>query len=70
VLGPKGMPPAVVKKVHDAVAVAYADPAVKEWMAKQGNTIKVSTPDEAQASIRRDLAKYAALAKKINLESQ
>src|SRR5262245_49706614 len=50
VIGPKGMSPAAVKKAHEAVVAAFADPGVKEAMAKQGNTIHVSTPEQAQAA--------------------
>jgi tripartite-type tricarboxylate transporter receptor subunit TctC len=70
VIGPKGLPPAQVKKVHDAVVQAFNDPAMKEAMAKQGNTINISSPEEAQAAFRRELAKYAALVKKVGLEPQ
>lgn len=70
VIGPKGLSPAAVKKVHDAVSTAFADPAVKETMAKQGNTIRVTTPEQAQAAFRSELAKYAALVKKVGLEPQ
>lgn len=70
VIGPKGMSPANVKKAHDAVVAAFADPAVKDVMAKQGNTIKVSTPEQAQAAFHTELAKYAALVKKVGLEPQ
>ena len=70
VIGPKGMSGAHVKKAHDAVVAAFADPAVKETMAKQGNTINVSTPEQAQAAFRNELAKYAALVKKVGLEPQ
>ncbi|MEO5670230.1 MAG: tripartite tricarboxylate transporter substrate binding protein [Ramlibacter sp.] len=70
VIGPKGMSAASVKKAHDAVVVAFADPTVKETMAKQGNTINISTSDQAQAAFRRELAKYAALVKKVGLEPQ
>lgn len=70
VIGPKGLPPAQVKKAHDAVVAAFVDPAVQETMAKQGNTIAISTPEEAQAAFRRELAKYAALVKKVGLEPQ
>ena len=52
VIGPKGMSPATVKKIHEAVVAAFADPAVKEAMAMQGNTIRVSTPEHAQAAFR------------------
>ncbi|NML47172.1 tripartite tricarboxylate transporter substrate binding protein [Ramlibacter sp. G-1-2-2] len=70
VIGPKGMSPANVKKAHDAVTAAFADPAVKDVMAKQGNTIKVSTPEQAQSAFHTELAKYAALVKKVGLEPQ
>jgi tripartite-type tricarboxylate transporter receptor subunit TctC len=70
VVGPKGMTPALVKKVHAAVVSAFNDPVVKDAMVKQGTVVNVSTPEEAQATVHRDLAKFAALAKKINLEPQ
>jgi tripartite-type tricarboxylate transporter receptor subunit TctC len=70
VIGPKGLPPAQVKKAHEAVVAAFADPAVKETMAKQGNTINISTPEQAQAAFRSELQKYAALTKRVGLEPQ
>lgn len=70
VIGPKGMSAASVKKAHDAVVAAFADPVVKETMAKQGNTIAISTPEQANAAFRSELAKYAALVKKVGLEPQ
>lgn len=70
VIGPKGLSAANVKKAHDAVVAAFADPAVKEAMAKQGNTINISTTEQAQAAFRSELAKYAALVKKVGLEPQ
>jgi tripartite-type tricarboxylate transporter receptor subunit TctC len=70
VIGPKGMSAASVKKVHDAVVAAFNDAAVKEAMAKQGNTINVTTTEQAQADFRTERAKYAALVKKVGLEPQ
>ncbi|TFZ07806.1 Bug family tripartite tricarboxylate transporter substrate binding protein [Ramlibacter humi] len=70
VIGPKKLDAANVKKAHDAVVAAFNDPAVKDAMAKQGNTIAISTPEEAQAAFKRELAKYAALVKKVGLEPQ
>jgi tripartite-type tricarboxylate transporter receptor subunit TctC len=70
VIGPKGMSAANVKKAHDAVVAAFNDPAVKDAMAKQGNTIQVSTSEQAHAAFRSELAKYAALVKKVGLEPQ
>lgn len=70
VIGPKGMSAASVKKAHDAVVAAFNDPVVKETMAKQGNTITISTPEQAQSAFRSELGKYAALVKKVGLEPQ
>jgi tripartite-type tricarboxylate transporter receptor subunit TctC len=70
VIGPKGMSQAMIKKVRDAVVAAFNDPAVKEAMAKQGNTISISTTEQAQAAFRTELAKYATLVKKVGLEPQ
>jgi tripartite-type tricarboxylate transporter receptor subunit TctC len=60
VVGPKGMSAADVKRVHDALTAAFADPAVKEVMAKQGNTINISTTEFAQSYFRSEKDKYAS----------
>ena len=70
VIGPKNMNPATVRRAHDAVVAAFKDPAVMEAMAKQGNTINVSTPEQAQSAFQTELAKYAALVKKVGLQAQ
>jgi tripartite-type tricarboxylate transporter receptor subunit TctC len=70
VLGPKGMSAAAVKKVNDALVQAFNDPAVKETMAKQGNTIAISTPEHAQRTFRSEMERFAALVKKVGIEPQ
>lgn len=70
VIGPKGLNPAAVKRVHEAVVAAFKEPAVMEAMTKQGNIVKISSPADATAVFRSDLQKYAALAKKVGLEPQ
>ena len=70
VIGPKSMPPVEVSRVHDAVGAAFADPAVKEAMAKQGNVINVSTSDYARDFFTTELAKYATIVKKAGIEPQ
>jgi tripartite-type tricarboxylate transporter receptor subunit TctC len=70
VIGPKGLSPASVTKAHDAVVAAFNDATVKEAMVKQGNTIHISSPEQAQAMFRSELQKYAALVKKVGLEPQ
>ncbi len=70
VLGPKGMSAADTKRVHDALVTAFNDPAVREAMAKQGNTINISTTDFAQSYFRSEKEKYAKLVKKAGIELQ
>ena len=70
VLGPKGMTAADVKRVHTALVAAFADPLVKEAMAKQGNVIDISSSEFAQGYFKSELAKYAKLVKKAGIELQ
>jgi tripartite-type tricarboxylate transporter receptor subunit TctC len=67
VIGPAKLPPAEVKRVHDAVVAAFTSAEVCEAMDKQGNIIKPSTPEEAAKYFRSEAAKYAALVKKANV---
>ena len=64
------MSAAEVTRAHDAVVATFADPAVKEAMAKQGNVINVSSSDFAKDFFRTELAKYAAIVKKAGVEPQ
>ncbi len=70
VVGPKGMSAANVNRVHDAVVAAFADAAVKDTMAKQGNTINIGSVEQAQSGFRTELAKYAALVKKAGIQPE
>jgi len=70
VIGPAKLPEADVKRINAAVATAFASPDVTDAMAKQGNSISVSTPEYAGLFIRSEMAKYAAIVKKIGLEPQ
>lgn len=70
VVGPKGLPPAEVKRVHDAVVQAFNAPEVREAMAKQGNTIAVTTPQAAADYFRSEMVKYAQLVKQAGVQVQ
>ena len=70
VVGPPKMQAADVKRIHDAFVVAFASPDVKEAMAKQGNTIDISTPEYAKEFFPKEMAKYARLVKKAGVELQ
>jgi tripartite-type tricarboxylate transporter receptor subunit TctC len=70
VVGPKGLSAAEVQRVHAAVVSAFADPTVKEAMAKMGNVIHVAPSDQAMPFFRSEMAKYAKLVKKAGVELQ
>ncbi|MGM9490862.1 Bug family tripartite tricarboxylate transporter substrate binding protein [Ideonella sp. YS5] len=67
VVGPKGLPAAEVKRLHDAFVAAFNAPEVKEAMAKQGNDIHPGTPEAAAAFFRSEVAKYARLVAKAGI---
>ena len=70
VLGPKNLPAAQVKRMHDALVAAFDAPEVKEAMAKQGNVIHVSTPEQALATFRQEGARFGELVKKTGVTAQ
>ena len=70
VIGPKGLPPAEVQRIHAAVVAAFNDPAVKETMDKQGNIINITPADRAMPFFRSEKARYAQLVKKAGVEAQ
>lgn len=70
VVGPKGLPAAEVQRIHAAVTAAFADPAVKDTMARQGNVINVQPADKALPFFRSEMAKYAQLVKKAGVQAQ
>jgi tripartite-type tricarboxylate transporter receptor subunit TctC len=70
VIGPKGLAPAEVQRVHEAVLAAFGDAEVKEAMARQGNVINVGAADKAMPFFRNELAKYAQIVKKAGIEAQ
>ncbi len=69
-IGPKGLPAADVKRIHQAVTIAFTSPEVKEAMAKQGNTINISSTEQAAPFFKSEMLKYAKLVKKAGIELQ
>lgn len=68
VIGPAKMPAAAVKRIHGGFMTALATPEVKEAMAKQGNTINPTSPEEAAQFFRSELAKYATVVKRAGIK--
>jgi tripartite-type tricarboxylate transporter receptor subunit TctC len=70
VAGPKGLPADQVKRINAAFVTAFNTQEVKDAMAKQGNTINISTPEVAAAHFKNELMRYAALVKKAGVVPQ
>ncbi len=68
VVAPARLPPEQVRRLHTAFASAFAAPEVRDAMAKQGNTISLTTPEVAAAFFRSELAKYAKLVQKSGIK--
>lgn len=67
VIGPAGMKPADVKRVHDAFASAFTSPEVIDAMKRQATMVKPGTPEEAAKYFRTEADRYAGLVKKANV---
>lgn len=67
-VGPKGLPPAQVKRLHDAVVAAFNDPEVKAAMAKQDNFINPTTPEAAVKFLKVEQERYARLVAKAGIK--
>jgi tripartite-type tricarboxylate transporter receptor subunit TctC len=67
VIGPPRLPVAEVKRIHDAVVAAFAEPDVRAAMAKQENVINPTTPEAAAQMMRSEQERYARLVKKANV---
>ncbi|MGJ7484089.1 tripartite tricarboxylate transporter substrate binding protein [Variovorax sp. LT2P21] len=67
-VGPAKLPAAQVKRLHDAIVVAFNDPEVKAAMAKQDNFIHPSTPEAALKFFKSEQARYGELVKKANVQ--
>jgi tripartite-type tricarboxylate transporter receptor subunit TctC len=67
VIGPKALPPAQVKRLHDAVVVAFNDAEVKAAMAKQDNFINPTTPEAAVQFFKSEQDRYARIVKKAGI---
>ena len=69
-IGPKGMAPADVSRIREALVKAFDDPDVKAAMLKQGNVIDVSTSEAAASRFPVEFAKHADLVRKAGLQPQ
>lgn len=68
--GPKGMDPALVERINQAVGKALTDPEVEKRFVSTGNTIRLSTPDEFRQIVKENRTKWAEVVKAAGLTPQ
>jgi tripartite-type tricarboxylate transporter receptor subunit TctC len=68
VIAPANLPPAQVKRLHDAFVTAFASAEVKTAMARQENVIAPTTPADALQFFKAEQERYAKLVKKADIK--
>jgi tripartite-type tricarboxylate transporter receptor subunit TctC len=67
VIAPANLPPAQVRRLHDAFVTAFASAEVKAAMARQENVIAPTTPEAALQFFKAEQERYAKLVKKADI---
>ena len=67
-LAPAGTPKPIVDKINQAMRVAIANPEVQKRIAADGGEAVSSSPEEYSAIVDRDMTRWSALIKKLNLK--
>ena len=69
-MGPAGMPPAIVNRLNAEVVKILAEPAVATRLGELGTVVKGSSPAEAAQTLRADSEMWSAAAKKAGLKPE
>lgn len=63
--GPKGLDPAITRKMNLAIKAALADPDVARKLIELGNTPRYETVEQFKATVHRDRQKWAEVVKSV-----
>ena len=69
-VGPAGMPPALVAQLNEVVNNALADPTIKDQMLKQGNVLGGGTPQVFAALIAAESQRWGKIVKANNVKPE
>jgi tripartite-type tricarboxylate transporter receptor subunit TctC len=70
ILAPRGTPPAIVKRLHEAIVRALAGPELKSLLAKMAVETVGSSPAEFASQIREESAVWAKVIKAAGIKAQ
>jgi tripartite-type tricarboxylate transporter receptor subunit TctC len=68
ILGPAGMDPAIVQKLHTTLAQALADPSLREKLQSLGFDVVASTPDAYAKLIRDEIDRWSKVVREQNIK--
>jgi tripartite-type tricarboxylate transporter receptor subunit TctC len=69
-IGPKGVPADVVKKINEAVGAVVNDPAVRQRLVDEGAEIKLMSPAEFGTFMRAENARWVKVVKDAGIQPQ
>lgn len=69
-IGPKGMPADVVKKINDAVAAVVNDPAIQKRLIEEGSEIRLMSSADFGKFIRDENTRWVKVVKDANIKPQ
>ncbi len=70
IIGPKGLPPEIIKILNAAGNKALQDPEVKAKMLEQGNEIAGGTPEQFAALIKAEAPRWGKVVKDAKIEPE
>jgi len=70
VIGPKGLPPEVVKKLSDAVNAVINDPVINKRLIEEGAEIRVMSPQEFGSFMRSENTRWVKVVKEAGIKPQ
>jgi tripartite-type tricarboxylate transporter receptor subunit TctC len=62
-VGPAGLPPAIVERLNTAIVRIVKEPAMSKYLSEQGADPLTMTPSEYASYIKAEVAKWAKVVK-------
>jgi tripartite-type tricarboxylate transporter receptor subunit TctC len=69
-VGPKGVPADIVKKINDAVAEVVNDPAIKKRLVDEGAEIRLMSPQDFGGFMRAENARWVKVVRDAGIKPQ